>query len=78
VKPILVLEKWDRIGRLKNLLTQGLLQTLLKHVDILDCSDNQLITNSTEDDLGASIQLLIKIHGAYLYSKNLSDRVGEA
>lgn len=76
--PVLVVEKWDRIGRLKGRLTRRLLDVLLEHVDIFDCSDNQLIQLDIEDDFGADIQLRVKIHAAHLYSKQLSERVGEA
>ncbi|MFA0038199.1 recombinase family protein [Vibrio chagasii] len=77
-RPILFIEKWDRLGRQKNSITQDVLNKLLKHVDVYDCSDGQLVTQSTENDLGASIMLLVKIHAAWQYSKNLSDRIRAA
>ncbi|MGI2106788.1 recombinase family protein [Shewanella frigidimarina] len=77
-KPVLVIEKWDRLSRLEMNATIDLFRRVVKYADILDASDGALYTSESMNDITGYITLGLKAHQAHIYSKNLSDRVRDA
>jgi DNA invertase Pin-like site-specific DNA recombinase len=77
-KPVLVIEKWDRLSRLEMNATIDLFRRVVKYADILDASDGALYTSESLNDITGYITLGLKAHQAHIYSKNISDRVRAA
>ncbi|WP_445774190.1 recombinase family protein [Shewanella sp.] len=77
-KPVLVIEKWDRLSRLEMNATIDLFRRVVKFADILDASDGALYTSESMNDITGYITLGLKAHQAHIYSKNLSDRIRAA
>ncbi|NDO73050.1 recombinase family protein [Shewanella sp. SE1] len=78
VRPIIVIERWDRIGRLSMDDTIDLFRRLVKHADILDASDRQLYGSGSLNNIADYMTIGIKAYQAHVYSKNLSERVRSA
>lgn len=77
-RPIIVIERWDRIGRLSMDETIDLFRRLVKHADILDASDRQLYGTGSLNNIADYMTIGIKAYQAHVYSKNLSERVRSA
>lgn len=77
-KPVLVIEKWDRLSRLEMNATIDLFRRVVAVADILDASDGALYTSSTMNDITGYITLGLKAHQAHIFSKNISERVRAA
>lgn len=77
-KPVLVIEKWDRLSRLEMNATIDLFRRVVGVADILDASDGALYTSETMNDITGYITLGLKAHQAHVFSKNISERVRAA
>lgn len=77
-KPVLVIEKWDRLSRLEMNATIDLFRRVVAVADILDASDGAIYTSATMNDITGYITLGLKAHQAHIFSKNISERVRAA
>jgi len=74
-KPVLVIEKWDRLSRLDMNDTIDLFRKVVAVADILDASDGQVYTSESMNNIANYMTVGIKAYQAHMYSKNLSDRL---
>ncbi len=74
-RPILLIEKVDRLTRLSISESQSLINDLLRYADIHEYEGNLHLTEESKDDLASVLLLAVKIDSANQYTKTLSERV---